>query len=505
MKKILSFLLIIFVSIIAFASADVERVNFSKKDISTKRILFTDTWLPNGVPVLDINNNGNMLMYSNFRFPDVVSDTEETLYSTFYTSNWSGYADQCTGALTNIVTITGSIPEYFTGMTTYIFDEWTYDLLTWITLLEDCTVLQGSWEVELDWSWFNNVISITWSKYNIVEWLKLKWNIAWGYNWIVCSYTNSNTFNDIEIINYNRWFYVFNCNNLTLNNTKTYNWVIWFSLWGVSSYNYINNSISFNNSQHWFSINAWYLNVVNNSLIFNNKIYGFLIQVWTGNLLSNSIIFNNKSNWTRIIAWNYINESNIFNNVWNVILANSTWYGLIKAEVLLPVGLKFWLSTDNLVSEVWFDNWYSITNIVVSEDELVLPYDENWTALFNILTGYSDWKDTHPFTWFISRIDYGKNVQLQIQPVKYKSDLSKLEDTSSYTNKNKITSLTWYSQISSNDSGNVTINFSDTPKIEFVPEWIKADWFYIWTGLKIVNSGNRVSLQYLSGTDWIEQ
>jgi hypothetical protein len=43
MKKILSFLLIIFVSIIAFASADVERVNFSKKDISTKRILFTDT------------------------------------------------------------------------------------------------------------------------------------------------------------------------------------------------------------------------------------------------------------------------------------------------------------------------------------------------------------------------------------------------------------------------------------------------------------------------------
>jgi len=490
MKKLLSFLTIILFSMITFASAEVKRVNFSTQEVSTKRIVFTDTGLPNGIPMFDINNEWSFnLLWNNIKTVD------NSLYSDFYTSNWSWYSYNCKSFST--VNITWTIPASFDGNTKYVFESGSYTIWSPIVIDESCTVLIWSWNVILNWTgWI--ILNITGSQYNIIEWLKFYW--SW-WDSISMTNANNNAIYNLDIIKSNRAILMSNSKYNLFKNSRLYSSTIWFSLATNSNYNVINNCLSFNHTQNWIFINGWYYNVVNNSAVFNNTLRWYIVQSWTWNVFNNSFSLNNTSDWLRSVAINFYNNTYNLNNWVMTITATNTWYGNNYSDTWWDVDLKWGLSTDLLVSDIWRSNWtWLITTL--STGFLIIPYDENSTAIIDITTWSTDWKWAKPFTWFLTNIIYWLEVIEQIQPVDYIA--WKLSNDNYFNEDTLIAS--WFDFVSFwYRNWNLSFLYGNTPMLEITKYWIKTDWIYIWDNLKIVNSWDRVSLQYLSWSDWIEQ
>lgn len=353
------------------------------------------------------------------------------LYTGFYTRNWSGYNWQCSWAST--VKITNWLPSYFSWNTIYKLSQWTYTIGSWIFLTGWCTVITSDWTAILSWNTANSWSIYIWSGYNIIRNIEINW-IDTAKEWIsIESWVNNNTIYNVSIYKANRWVYIPSYSRFNvIESCRIYNSVIWIFLATQVNDTFINNTLSFNNSQNWIFINGWTRNVINNSAMFNNSIYWFVIQSGTGNVLSNSYMYNNASNWIRLVAGNFVNSYVHFNNNSTTIIASNTGYWTIYQDTSFAVWLKTWTKNDSLVSLVGRNTG----NLVVTSTIIswyILPYDSNWTPLFNMAlwtwaaTRWAKW-----FTWRITKLEYTWYIYNQITPVKFNQWLTGLENFMTY-------------------------------------------------------------------------
>lgn len=342
--------------------------------------------------------------------------TFATVYTSENTSVWLGYSDTCNSAEDNHISVTPStLPATWAGNTVYDFQAGTYNLSNTITIDQPCTALVGTDGVILNGNG-NTVISIT-NNYTIIDKLTIN---ALGADGIYVSSTHSNSFLNTTIYGANRGIYMSTTTNTLFNTLSSFNNTIGIYLNTSANDNILNNILSFNNTQYWFYINGWNRNSINNSLIFNNTSFGFLIQVGTQNIFNNSLSYNNGLNGLRAVAGNYFNNTNTFNNLSNTLLASSTWYGLIKADVALPVGLALWSSTDPILWSIWWTDWSVDSSLVVDQSQILNPFDGT-NYLVDTSTGTTNWKWVKTFgtTLNLTNSQWWSNLPTQIQPVQW--------------------------------------------------------------------------------------
>lgn len=347
-------------------------------------------------------------------------------FSTENTSIWLWYSDTCNVAESNHIVVTPStIPTFWTGNTTYDFEAGTYNLAG-ISLTQPCTALVGTDWTVINGNW-TTVITIS-SNYNIIKNLIINGNAADALSF---SNTNSNTISNTTIYWSNRWILLTTTINTIIKDTKIFWNSMWISLLTNSNNNVLNNIITFNNSQNWIFINGWYRNIINNSISFNNTSYGFLVQAGIQNVFNNSTAYNNNLNGIRTVLGSYFNSIKLFNNIWNTIVASSTWYGLIQFDISLPVWLKLWLSTDPLLWTIWWQNWNMTTWLITTENEIFNPHDwTNYLIDTSTATGTRRWVKPFWDNFVASSSSWWSNLPNQIQPVQRNTAGTQLENSS---------------------------------------------------------------------------
>lgn len=343
--------------------------------------------------------------------------TSATVYTTENTSIWIGYSDTCSSAETNHIIVTPtSIPTVWTGNTIYDFQAGTYNLTAGIILNNTCTALIGNWKVIINGNG-ETVITLA-NTFNIIKNITI--NSA-GADGISSISTNSNTISDTIIYSSNRAIYMTTTTNTILQSIGIFWNIIGIYLNNNTNNNILHNIFSFNNSQNGLYINGWSRNTLNNILSFNNALHGIFIQAGTQNILNNFITYNNNSNGLRLIGGNYINNNKTFNNATNnTIVATNTWYGINYSDIALPVWLKLWLSTDPIVTNIWWTNWSVNSSLVVDQSQILNPFDGT-NYLIDTSTGTTTWKWTKSFgtTLDITSSLWWSNIPNQTQPVQW--------------------------------------------------------------------------------------
>lgn len=353
--------------------------------------------------------------------------TFAAVYTSENTSVWLGYSNTCSSAENNHISVTPStLPSTWNGNTIYDFQAGTYNLSSTITIDQPCTALVGTDGVIINGNG-STVISIS-SPFIIIQNLQIFGNNA---DWIMISNTNSNTLSNNTIYWSNRWIYLTTTSNNIIKNSQVFWNTIGLYILNNSNNNLLNNIISFNNIQHWIYINTSNLNSVNNSISFNNNQFWFLVRPWTQNIFNNSYSYNNNANGIRLPAWNYTNKIWLLNNLWNTLLASSTWYGLIKADVALPVGLALWSSTDPILWAIWWTDWSVDSSLVVDQSQILNPFDGT-NYLVDISTGTTNWKWTKTFGTILdlTNSQWWSNLPTQSQPVQWDTGWTTLINSS---------------------------------------------------------------------------
>ena len=251
--------------------------------------------------------------------------------TTAYTNGWNNYTVWLSCEWMNMnVEETDELQSILTWNTIYVLNTNALIAETPIRITDNCTaIVSKNWTIfYIGWdSSYSQNIFLKWEQYWILDNIAVNWTDNWIWwthekndYWIRLSWSNNNSFHNIQSYNSKDWIWLFWSNYNKLNNIQSYNNENWISLIR-SNNNKLNDIESYNNRNWIYTYNLWSNNVFNNIQSYNNNDAGFSI-----NENSNNNKFNNIQTYNNAVWFSITNASN--NNSFNNIQSynNTNWF-----------------------------------------------------------------------------------------------------------------------------------------------------------------------------------
>lgn len=385
--------------------AAVQQWNNSKLDISQKRILFTDTWLPGGNCIMDINSGGNIIACTG------IQDTLWNVYITWWALSWY------------LTWYTETDPIWNATSWDYVLMSVTWDWNTAYSRVNtesgnalffrnnsgDYVLMSmtGNWNTAYgrwDHSWLYVTLANSWDYYTLnplgyITGYTETDPIYMANSWLYYLATNPSGYIDDSALN---WEYVW-----TLL-TPTHTWAIKVAIWDGASANWsesfavwFNSDAIWNNSVAiWNQVSAqWYSSIamgITSDAVGNYTFVGWY-NIRANGEYSNAFWLWTQTNWvasTSIWRYNLWLTGSIFEiwiwlswwarynaltitNTWVIKLDQLTWYACLATDVNGAI-------YDNSSSFVW---WVDIdTGFNNTGSDIIIPSEKTVWGLVDWLT-----------------------------------------------------------------------------------------------------------------------
>jgi len=366
--------------------------------------------------------------------------------------------------------VSTSFPNTLSANTIYVLSG-DYSKTSQIIFNGDCIALIGRGRVTVTISWsIRTWFYISWRQNIIIDNIRLNGNYK-AQHWIYMYNSSNNTINNSQVYDTtgsvdSRGILVTNYSyNNFINNTQTFNNLIWLAIIDNSHHNIVNNFQGYNNREEWMEINtdARY-NSVNNSQFYNNGdwLTWIWLKIWSNyNTLNNIMIYNNALVGLRYSShgWHLNNVYSYNNRTWVYTDDTATWntyYWALKVfgndcdffgteypptspfQCMIPPSAYltgwstfslfsgalsttyFWwiimyypsrtawsINTGNTIWSTWITNPQNGNNVLLV----------SWTNWSTSNRWYRLWSWVQPILYF-----YGSGIFKQITPVKYLPD-----------------------------------------------------------------------------------